>query len=87
MGDQKAVIKDTDMSEEMQQQAVECAIRSLEEYSVEYDIAARIKREFDRKYSPTWHCVVGRDFSSCVTHETNHFIFVYLGHVAILLFK
>ncbi|EOA96265.1 Dynein light chain 2, cytoplasmic, partial [Anas platyrhynchos] len=46
-----------------------------------------LPQEFDRKYNPTWHCVVGRDFSSCVTHETNHFIFVYLGHLAVLLFK
>ncbi|NWZ24683.1 DYL1 protein, partial [Asarcornis scutulata] len=87
MGEQKAVIKDTDMVEEMQQQAVQCALRSLEEQGVEFAVAARIKREFDRKYNPTWHCVVGRDFSSCVTHETNHFIFVYLGHLAVLLFK
>ncbi|NXK56687.1 DYL1 protein, partial [Chauna torquata] len=87
MGEQKAVIRDTDMAAEMQQRAVECAAQFLREYSVEYDVAARIKREFDRKYNPTWHCVVGRSFSSCVTHETNHFIFLYLGHVAILLFK
>lgn len=50
-------------------------------------IAAFIKKEFDRKYSPTWHCVVGRNFGSYVTHETKHFIYFYLGQVAILLFK
>jgi hypothetical protein len=50
-------------------------------------IAAFIKKEFDRKYSPTWHCIVGRNFGSYVTHETKHFIYFYLGQVAILLFK
>lgn len=43
--------------------------------------------EFDKKYSPTWHCIVGRNFGSYVTHETKHFIYFYLGQVAILLFK
>ena len=46
-----------------------------------------IKKEFDRKYNPTWHCIVGRNFGSYVTHETKHFIYFYLGQVAILLFK
>merc|ERR1711881_785785 len=33
------------------------------------------------------HCIVGRNFGSYVTHETRHFIYFYLGQVAILLFK
>lgn len=44
MDEQKAVIKDTDMPEEMQQQAVQCAVRSLEEHSPECSVAAHIKR-------------------------------------------
>ena len=44
-------------------------------------------QEFDKKYNPTWHCIVGRNFGSYVTHETRHFIYFYLGQVAILLFK
>ncbi|KAF8354038.1 hypothetical protein PRIPAC_95661 [Pristionchus pacificus] len=33
------------------------------------------------------HCIVGRNFGSYVTHETNYFVYFYLGQVAILLFK
>ncbi len=29
---------------------------------MEKDIAAYIKKEFDGKHNPTWHCVVGRNF-------------------------
>merc|ERR1712216_152791 len=58
-----------------------------EKYNIEKDIAAFIKKEFDKKYNPTWHCIVGRNFGSYVTHETKHFIYFYLGQVAILLFK
>lgn len=44
MDEQKAVIKDTDMLEEMQQQAVQCAVLAIEKYSIEREIAALIKR-------------------------------------------
>ncbi|XP_045468759.1 dynein light chain 1, cytoplasmic isoform X1 [Harmonia axyridis] len=87
MTDRKAVIKNADMSEDMQQDAVDCATQAIEKYNIEKDIAAYIKKEFDKKYNPTWHCIVGRNFGSYVTHETRHFIYFYLGQVAILLFK
>ncbi|KAB5548703.1 hypothetical protein PDJAM_G00060750 [Pangasius djambal] len=87
MTDRKAVIKNADMTEDMQQDAVDCATQAMEKYNIEKDIAAYIKKEFDKKYNPTWHCIVGRNFGSYVTHETKHFIYFYLGQVAILLFK
>jgi len=71
----------------MQQDAIDCANVALEKFNIEKDIAAYIKKEFDKKYNPTWHCVVGRNFGSYVTHETKHFIYFYMGQVAILLFK
>ena len=74
-------------TKDMQQDAVDCASQALEKYNIEKDIAAFIKKEFDKKYNPTWHCIVGRNFGSYVTHETKHFIYFYLGQVAILLFK
>ncbi|KAJ8317549.1 hypothetical protein KUTeg_005453 [Tegillarca granosa] len=87
MSERKAVIKNADMSEDVQQDAVDCATQALEKYNIEKDIAAFIKKEFDKKYNPTWHCIVGRNFGSYVTHETKNFIYFYLGQVAILLFK
>ena len=66
---------------------VQFKFQALEKYNIEKDIAAYIKKEFDKKYNPTWHCIVGRNFGSYVTHETRHFIYFYLGQVAILLFK
>ncbi|KAK2528931.1 hypothetical protein Q9233_007214 [Columba guinea] len=75
------------MSEEMQQDAVECATQALEKYNIEKDIAAHTKKQFDKKFNPTWHCTVRRNFGSYVTRETKHFISFYLGQVTILLFK
>ncbi len=70
MESNKAVVKNADMSDDMQQEAVDCASLALEKYSVEKDIAAFIKREFDKKHRPTWHCIVGKNFGSYVTHES-----------------
>uniref|UniRef100_A0A1I8IGQ7 BHLH domain-containing protein n=1 Tax=Macrostomum lignano TaxID=282301 RepID=A0A1I8IGQ7_9PLAT len=82
MSERKAVIKNADMSEDMQQDAVDCATQAMEKFNVEKDIAAYIKKEFDKKYNPTWHCIVGRNFGSYVTHETKHFIYFYLGQMS-----
>ena len=40
MSEKKAVIKIADMSEEMQQEAVDCATEALEKYNIEKDITA-----------------------------------------------
>uniref|UniRef100_A0A8C5GVG9 Dynein light chain n=1 Tax=Gouania willdenowi TaxID=441366 RepID=A0A8C5GVG9_GOUWI len=52
MSDKKAVIKNANMSDEMQQDAVDCAMTAVEK-----DIAAFVKKELDEKYNPTWHCI------------------------------
>ncbi|KAL6034321.1 hypothetical protein STEG23_003631 [Scotinomys teguina] len=44
MSDRKAVIKNADMSEDMQQDAVDCATQAMEKYNIEKDIAAYIKK-------------------------------------------
>uniref|UniRef100_A0A2K5NZJ3 Dynein light chain n=1 Tax=Cercocebus atys TaxID=9531 RepID=A0A2K5NZJ3_CERAT len=77
MSDWKAVIKTADTSEDMQQDVIDCATQAMEKYNIEKDIAAYIKKEFDKKYSPTCY----------VTHKTKHLIYFYLSQVAILLFK
>jgi len=83
----KAIIKNVDMSDEMQQESVDIASAALEKYNIEKDIAAQIKKEFDRRHGPTWHVVVGKNFGSYVTHETKHFIYFYVGSLAILIWK
>lgn len=69
----KAVIKNVDMTEEMQQEAIDIAAGALDKYNIEKDIAAQIKKEFDTRYGPTWHVVVGKNFGSYVTHGEHLF--------------
>ncbi|ORY33052.1 dynein light chain in complex with an in vitro evolved peptide dimerized By leucine zipper [Naematelia encephala] len=84
---QKAIIKNVDMSEEMQQRAVDTCFLALERYNVEKDVAMYVKKEFDRMYGTTWHCIVGKNFGSFVTHEARNFIYFYLGKIAFMLWK
>lgn len=84
----KAKVRCSDMVDrDMQEFAVDCAIEGIGMYSIEKDIAAFVKLEFDKKYDPAWHCIVGRNYGSYVTHEASTFIFFYLGKTAVLLFK
>ena len=85
--DKRAVVKNVDMSDDMQNKAIDTAIQALDSFNIEKDIASFIKKEFDKTYNPTWHCVVGRSFGSFVTHETKHFIYFYIGQVAVQLWK
>lgn len=41
--------------------------QALDKFTIEKDVAAYIKKEFDSKHGPTWHCIVGRNFGAC-TH-------------------
>ena len=61
MSDRKAVIKNADMSEEMQQDAVDCATQALEKYNIEKDIAAYIKKVCE-KIPPNPNIVKSTDF-------------------------
>ncbi|XP_048129723.1 dynein light chain 1, cytoplasmic [Rhodamnia argentea] len=80
-------VKSTDMKDELQKEVFAISKAAFEKHCVEKDVAEYIKKEFDKKHGCTWHCIVGRNFGSYVTHETNHFIYFYYGQKAILLFK
>lgn len=74
---------------DMKRDAILFAKEALDsaEIKEEKDVSAFIKRKFDKKYGPTWHCIVGSDFKAFVSHESKHFIFFYIGKSAILLYK
>lgn len=51
------------------------------------DCAEAIKTDFDKRWGPHWHVIIGRNFGSFVTHETKNMIFFYLSDKAIMMFK
>lgn len=44
-------------------------------------------QEFDKVYGPAWHCIVGSNFGSFVTHATGGFLYFSMEKLYILLFK
>ncbi|PWA33932.1 dynein light chain, type 1/2 [Artemisia annua] len=79
----------TDMPPFMQIHAFRCARQtydSLEKFSAK-QIALNLKKEFDKVYGPAWHCIVGSNFGSFVTHATGCFLYFSMEKLYILVFK
>eukprot|EP00252_Welwitschia_mirabilis_P027073 TRINITY_DN9156_c0_g1_i1.p1 TRINITY_DN9156_c0_g1~~TRINITY_DN9156_c0_g1_i1.p1 ORF type:complete len:300 (+),score=10.69 TRINITY_DN9156_c0_g1_i1:591-1490(+) len=51
------------------------------------EVAFSLKKEFDNRYGPAWHCIVGTSFGSFVTHSVGGFLYFAIDKVSILLFK
>ncbi|PRQ43104.1 putative dynein ATPase [Rosa chinensis] len=85
----KAVVRETDMPTLMQSHAMELAYKALDLHEVSdcRSIAHYIKQKFDEAYGPAWHCVVGKDFGSCITHFCGSFIFFHVEMMEFLIFK
>ncbi|KAL8481488.1 hypothetical protein ACS0TY_027843 [Phlomoides rotata] len=69
----KVIIKSADMKEDIQKEAVDIAVAAFEKFNVEKDVAEHIKKMFDQKYGPTWHCIVGKNFGN---QTSNHLSFL-----------
>ena len=73
-------VRITDMNEELLKDSTNAILESFKKYTNEREIAYHIKREYfiffqinyvsmDKKYLPSWHCIIGRNFGSYVTHD------------------
>ncbi|TKR87983.1 hypothetical protein L596_012297 [Steinernema carpocapsae] len=83
----RVVIKASELPLEMIQHAVHLADEAMRKHMHEGDIAQHIKQGFDACYPPPWHCIVGRKFSSLITHEEGSFLYFFMAKIAIVLFK
>jgi dynein light chain LC8-type len=87
--DDDLIVKSTDLSATNEQQMVELVRLAFRKYDLgnQRELAGFLKRSADKAFSSCWHCIVGRQFSSYVTHEMNGFIYLTKGPLSILLFK
>ncbi|CAL5420194.1 unnamed protein product [Camellia sinensis] len=85
----KAVVRETDMEEAMQSHVMELAYQALDLHEVSdcQSIAHYIKQKFDEAYGAAWHCVVGKEFGSCITHLCGSFMFFRVDMMEFLVFK
>ena len=82
-----AVIKICEMEQEMKDFAVETGIYATQTKSTEQEISSYIKKVFEERFQPSWHCIVGRNFGAHVTFEARNYIYFYIGQMGVLLFK
>lgn len=76
-----------DMTKEMQDEVRAAVLGAFESESQEKAIASYIKRELEKRHQGLWHCIVGKNFGSFVTHETKGYIYLTYGQMAVLLWK
>ncbi|KAJ0971240.1 hypothetical protein J5N97_019199 [Dioscorea zingiberensis] len=80
-----------DMPEFMQVHAFRCARRVYDDVLIEKfsskKMAHDIKKEFDKVYGATWHCVVGTSYGSFVTHTTGCFLYFSVEKILVMLFR
>ncbi|XP_043102172.1 dynein light chain 1, cytoplasmic-like [Puntigrus tetrazona] len=86
MSKTKITVAKSDMSDEMQREALECALLAVNMYDSSKDIAVYIKKEFDRRYQPSWQCIVG-SCGSLVSHSRGCYLRFTVGNETIMLFK
>jgi len=82
----KPVVKVSTMKQEMQDMGIMAGQDAISNFTTEQEIATAIKKQFEGKYQSVWHCFVGRNFGTFVTHESTKFIYFYIGQMGICVF-
>ncbi|EPY32733.1 dynein light chain LC8-type, partial [Strigomonas culicis] len=79
----EAVIHDSAMTWDLQQDCVDCAAYALRELNLtdQNKIAEFIKSEMDSKYGLLWYCVCGHSFGSLVGHEGGDCIYFSIDDI------
>lgn len=83
------LIKYTDMSLEMKEEAMDVAITAVEKYPGDLEKCTElIKQTMDKKFGAPWHVVAGKGFSYSCTYEMKHFLYIFVGgSTGVLLWK
>ena len=76
-----------EMGEEMRNNVDTQVNKAWDDKETEKDRSEQIKKFFDKTYGPNWHCCVGKHFASFVTYQSKHYVFLYIGQMAVLLYK
>lgn len=57
-----------DLKPALYEEAIRIAKKALASEKTMRDVARVLKKEFDEKFEPVWHCIVGRNFGSYMSH-------------------
>ncbi|XP_022258583.1 uncharacterized protein LOC111089788 [Limulus polyphemus] len=76
-----------DMPKYMQRIALESLDQAVRIFTTEKHIAENIKEKFDVIYGPTWHCIVGKNWTGATTHSKQCYIKLANKDLKVLLYK
>ncbi|KAA3670981.1 dynein light chain LC8-type [Paragonimus westermani] len=57
------VVRKTEMPESTQEDVITAVLEATQQYDTEKDVSAYVKKVFDKKYGPTWHCILGHEYA------------------------
>lgn len=85
-------IKESNVSEDVEKDAIEIALNALDRYNNLSDAGKYIGKEFDKRYNPTWHCIIMGKWSSDYKGNTdynrlNNYLLFVINNRTFLLFK
>mmetsp|Transcript_21279 Transcript_21279/g.59155 ORF Transcript_21279/g.59155 Transcript_21279/m.59155 type:complete len:122 (-) Transcript_21279:292-657(-) len=90
----KTTVVESHMTTAHEQDAVEFSLEAFHTYKHLKDIAQHIKQSYDKKYPSNgkatdgvYHCIVGRNFASAISHETRFYIHLKVETLHVILFK
>jgi len=85
----RLTVVETDMSPELVKEVIKVAVAYSENLTNEQDICFKIKKELDNRISAPspWHCIIGKDYTSFVTHEEGFHIQLQRGQTYYLIFR
>mmetsp|Transcript_28183 Transcript_28183/g.91172 ORF Transcript_28183/g.91172 Transcript_28183/m.91172 type:complete len:115 (+) Transcript_28183:54-398(+) len=82
----KVCLHRVEIPEKMKNAAILAADIAMDKYTIEKDVATDLKKNFDAAYGGTWHCVVGANYGSSITHQTKYLLFFQLDQAHVLIF-
>merc|ERR1719313_1313827 len=79
--------KTSDMHEDMRGDAMD-SVQTAIDTKPNFEAAAKTVKEFmDKKYGPSWHCIIGSSFSFEVTYQMKMLLHMYFNGYGVLLYK
>ena len=88
LGQEKVVIIESNMDDDMQFAAMEIASKDYpRSKSNNYEMAKKLKETFESKYYPTLNCIVGKSFGCKINTQKNHYLCFKIGDKTIILYK
>ncbi|QDZ18023.1 dynein light chain of flagellar outer arm [Chloropicon primus] len=85
---------ESQMDAERQNAAIEVCIAAVENKTVIREIAAYVKKEYDKRYPSNgkatdgvYHCVCGTHFASAVSHECHGYVHIKVDQLHMIIFK